>query len=333
MLRGILHIGAPKCMSTSLQAYLRAAGNVYFAGIGPSKFIRPEMLFAFQRQIVRTPAQFYNKEFVARVFAQDVALASAQGADFFALSDETILFPLSYGRADTSYIERLARLRAVMPHPTTVLMIVRKPAEYLKSTYKYRTAMNGMNMSYEEYLRRLLLLGDTNILATAKFANYAETARHVFNSVKVIAMETIMEDERPLLELFDAPDLEAPVKGRLPHENSGMPSEKFANFREALKPLGNSLDDDDFNVMSPADRMMALADDHYSGVIAGALAKEQTLTVLRSLATTLSDQPAEPCFALSDETRKRLAEYVAPSNLQLKRIYDIPTEEYGYGEF
>jgi hypothetical protein len=61
-LKGILHIGMPKCMSTSIQAYLREAENVFFAGIGPSKHVKPEILLAFQRHIVRTPSHFYDAE-------------------------------------------------------------------------------------------------------------------------------------------------------------------------------------------------------------------------------------------------------------------------------
>jgi hypothetical protein len=333
MLKGVLHIGMPKCMSTSLQAYLREAANVYFAGMGPSKHIRADMLLAFQRQIVRTPAQFYNRDFVAKMFSETVQRARDESAEIFAFSDETIPFPLGYARADTSYVERLMRLKAVMPQPTTVLMIVRQPADYLKSTYKYRVAMNGVSFSYEEWLRRLLLLGDTNILGPLKFSHYAETAKSVFGAVKVVAIEAIKQDERCVLELFNAPEMDAPVKGRLPHENSGMPSAKFANFRDLLAPFGRTLDDDDFNVMSPADRLIAQSNPYFVSAVAGALAKEQTLAALRNTACGMPDKPAEACFAICDETQKLLVEYVAQANAQLKRLHDIPTDEYGYDTF
>ena len=332
MLRGVLHIGMPKCMSTSVQAWLREAPDVFFAGIGPSRVVNAEMLLAFQRQIVRTPTQFYNRDFVAKVFGDRVKAARERGAKIFALSDETIPFPLGYARADTSYVERLMRLKAVMPQPTTVLMIVRRPADYLRSTYKYRVVMNGTRFTYEEYLRRLLLLGDSNLLGTLKFAHYAEAAQHIFGHVRVLAMESIAQDERGLLEIFG--EMDGPAQGRLPRENSGMPSAKFANFRDIHGAFGDSLDDDDFNVMSPADRLIAQASPaYYAGALAGTVTKEQALALLRKIATDMPDRAAEPCFEITEETRKLLAEYVAPTNRVLKQQYDIPTDAFGYGDF
>lgn len=333
MLQGLLHIGMPKCMSTSLQTYLREANHIHFAGIGPSKFVRADMLLAFQRQIVRTPPHFYNKEFVARVFAESVREAREKGVKFFALSDETIPFPLGYARADTSYVERLIRLKAVMPQPTTVVMLVRRPADYLKSTFRYRAAMNGTAGSYEEYLKRLLLLGDTNLLGTAKFSHYAEAAQVIFGEVKVFAMEALRKDERPLLELLGESCSDHPVTGRLPHDNAGMPAEKFANFQKMLEPFGDALDDNDFNVMSGADRLVAQTNDYFANVLAATYAKENTLAALRNMAVALPDRPAETSFAVSDETRKLLAEYFQPGNLQLKKKFGIPTGEFGYDEF
>jgi hypothetical protein len=253
--------------------------------------------------------------------------------EFLALSDETIPFPLGYARADTSYVERLMRLKAVMPQPTTVLMIVRRPADYLKSTYKYRAAMNGVSFTYEEYLKRLLLLGDTNLLATVKYSHFAETAKRVFGAVKVVAMEDIEKDERVLLEIFGAPDLDKPVQGRLPRENTGMASAKFANFREVHSPFGNTLDDDDFNVMTPADRIIAQSNPYYAGAVESALAKQNTLAALRNIATGMPDRAVEPCFEISGGTRTLLAEYVLQANAQLKKQHDVATDEYGYDRF
>jgi hypothetical protein len=333
MIQGILHIGMPKCMSTSLQSYLREAEHIHFAGIGPSKFVRPEMLLAFQRQIVRTPTHFYNKDFVARTFGEAVREAREKELKYFALSDETIPFPLGYARADTSYVERLMRLKAVMPQPTTVIMLVRRPADYLASTYRYRAAMNGTSFSYDEYLKRLLLLGDTNLLGTAKFGHYAESARVIFGDVNVFAMEALRQDERPLLAWLGEVCPDHAVTGRLPRENAGMPAEKFANFQTLLRSYGDVLDDSDFNVMSAADRLIAQANPYYGNTLGTVVAKESMLTVLRNLAHTLPDQPPDNCFALSDDTRKLLDEYLRPSNLQLKRNFDIPTDEFGYDEF
>lgn len=332
-MKGVLHIGMPKCMSTSIQAYLRQAPQVYFAGIGPSQHVKPDMLLAFQRHIMRTPSQFYDADAVAEVFAERRREAGEQGAHFFALSDETIPYPFGYGRSDTSYLERLLRLKAVMPETTDVLMIVRKPDSYLRSAYKYRTVMNGLSCSYEEFLKRLLLLGDTYMLGTTRYYNYAETARQVFGSVTIIAMEAIEDDEGELLRYFGVPTAAAPIHGSLPRENSGMPSEKFANFREVHAPYGGTLSDDGFNVLSPADRVVAYATPYYSGVLACVLSKEQTLGTMRNLALKMPDRDKQLCFETSKETRDRLTEYVAPSNALLNERYGVDTHEYAYDLF
>ncbi|HWA31096.1 MAG TPA: hypothetical protein VG867_08355 [Rhizomicrobium sp.] len=333
-MRGLLHIGMPKCMSTSIQAYLRSASNVFFMGIGPSKFVKPDVLLAFQRHIMRMPAHFYDAEAVANVFRQGIEAAKGQDADIFALSDESIPFPRGYSRADTSYLERLLRLKAVMPGDTRVLMVTRNPKSYLQSSYKYRTVMNGLSCSFEDYMKRLLLLGDANLLGTVKYYFYAEVARQVFGAVDVVAMEEIAEDERALLRHLGTANLPSPVHDRLPRENSGMPSGKFANFRELYAPFGDALSDDDFNGLSPADKLMTQADTvYYGGVLAAALGREQTLAALRNLALKMPDQPAEACFAMSDRTRKLLTEYVVHANAMLKKQFGVDTEKYAYDVF
>lgn len=332
-MKGVLHIGMPKCMSTSIQAYLREAPQVYFAGVGPSQHIKADMLVAFQRHIMRTPSQFYDAGLVEDVFAEHRRAAADRGAQFFALSDETIPFPFGYGRSDTSYLERLLRLKAVMPENTGVLMIVRRPEAYLKSAFKYRTVMNGMSFSYEDFLKRLLLLGDTYMLGTVKYYNYAEAARRIFGSVTVVAMEAIEDDEGELLRHFGVPPSRTPVHGRLPRENSGMPNEKFANFRELHAPYGDTLSDDGFNVLSPADRTVAHASPYYGGILASALSKEQTLGTMRHLAMQMPDRDRQHCFAVSDDTRDRLAAYVAESNALLRTHYGVDTEDYAYDLF
>ncbi|HEY4125269.1 MAG TPA: hypothetical protein VGM36_11695 [Rhizomicrobium sp.] len=333
-MKGVLHIGMPKCMSTSIQTYLREAENVFFAGVGESRLTEPDMLLAVQRMIIRTPSQFYDADYVGEVFKEAEQKAIEAGAEIFALSDETIPFPLGYARADTSYTERLLRLKAVMPQETTVLMMVRRPEDYLKSTYKHRTVMNGMNFSFEEYLKRLILLGDTNLLGTLKYFNFAEVARRIFGSVKVIAMEAVSDDESEFLRLFNAPNAGRIVRGRLPRENSGMADAKFANFRDLHASYGDALSDDDFNVLSPADRIVTRGNRAYfNSVLAGAIAKDQTLGGLRDLAISLADRPSEPCFEMSEETRKQLIDYVTPANALLKEHHGIEIEDYGYDLF
>jgi hypothetical protein len=321
-------------MSTSVQAYLLNAENVFFMGIGPSRTVRPDVLLAFQRMIVRTPSQFYDADYVAPLFKEGIRQAHEKSAEFFVLSDETIPFPLGYARADTSYVERMIRLKAVMPGDTTVLMIVRRPEDYLKSTFKHRSVMNGASFSYEEYIKRLLLLGDTNLLGTIKYFHFAEAARQIFGSVKVVAMEAIEDDENEFLRLVNAQVSSVPAHGRLPRENSGMPDGKFAGFRDLYAAFGDTLSDDDFNVLSPADRLIAKNNISYFGsVLAGALAKEQVLGAVRNLALGLPDRPAKPCFALSDEARKLLADYVSESNAMLKAHYGVDTDDYSYDLF
>jgi len=333
-MKGILHIGMPKCMSTSVQAHMRQSDSVFFMGIGPSKFVKPDVLLAFQRHIMRMPAHFYDADAIANVFRQNIQEAEGRGAALFALSDETIPFPRGYARADTSYLERMQRLKAVMPKETDVLMIVRRPKDFLQSSYKYRCVMNGLSCTYEDYLRRLLLVGDTNFLGTIKYAYFAETARQIFGRVHVVAMEAIAEDERALLRLLNDPNLAAPVRDRLPRENSGMPNNKFANFRELHAPYGETLGDDDFNNLSPADRLMTHLDqDYFSGCLTSSLAREQTLKGLRTFAIGMPDRSPDACFAMSDETRKKLVDYVEYSNTMLKKIYDVPVERYEYNRF
>jgi hypothetical protein len=92
----LLHIGMPKCMSTSLQPFLREAKGVHFLGIGPRKFVDRDILRAVQSQIVWTSSHLYERAAVAKTFEVAMAQARLSGARLVALSDESIPFPISY---------------------------------------------------------------------------------------------------------------------------------------------------------------------------------------------------------------------------------------------
>lgn len=332
--KSILHIGMPKCMSTSVQTYLREAENVYFMGMGPSRFLTHEVVVAYQREIAGMPALFYNQNLVAQVFEQHLKNAAEQKAGLFAFSDESIAVSLGSTASSVSYVERLLRLKEVMPEGTTVLMIVRRPADYLRSTYKYRVLHSGVTQSYEEYLKRHLLLGDTNLLGTVKYYRFAEAARRLFGTIEVLAMEAILEDERILLRICDAPDLDDVVQGRLPRENAGIPDDRFASLRQIRAMLGGALTDDDFNVMSAADRVLAISDvDYYGSTLTSAFAKERIIQVIETLCKEMPPKADDTQFALSDETRERLADYVTESNALLETAFDVDTDRFRYDEF
>jgi hypothetical protein len=319
-------------MSTSLQSFLRTAKGVYFMGIGPSTHVERDVLEAFQRQIVRTSTHLYNRDYVERIFGLCMARARTANARLFALSDETIPYPIGYGLVDVSYSERLHRLKEFMPDPTTVLMLVRRPAGYLRSVYKYETVSHGLNFTYDEFLKRLILKGDTAFLSTVKYFAFAEEAKRVFGDVRVLAMEDIAADKRVLSSFFAG--LSIPMAEAPPRENVGIADEKFENFRNILAPYGDTLANNDFNTTSPADRNRADADTEYFGSIqATGRGREHILAILRNLASQLPDRPAEPHFTISDKTRALLTEYVKTSNAGLKEHYDIDTDALGYNDF
>lgn len=331
-MKSILHIGMPKSMSTTIQTYLRVMKNTHFMGIGPSKFVDRDVLDAVQRQIVRMPSMFYDRAFVAKVFEGNLKKAQDDGATLFALSDETIPFPLGYSRPETSYTERLVRLREVMPENTGVLMIVRRPEDYLRSNYKHRTIRNGMNCSYEDYLKHLILLGDSYFLSTVKFFQYAEEARRIFGTVRVMAMEEIADDTEVLTSFFE--ELGAGEAERLSWENQGIANEKIEAFRQLLDGFGNTLTDDDFNVISPYERF--ICDDnvaYFGNIFAKILAKEKTLEYLRELTVQLPSGSPGECFKISNQTRAFLTGYVAESNTELADRYGVDTKGYDYGLF
>jgi hypothetical protein len=331
-MKSLLHIGMPKCMSTSLQTFLRGAKGVYFMGMGPSMHVDKDVLQIFQRQIVRTSSHLYDRNYVAQVFGICMAKARTANARLFVLSDETIPYPLSYGLVDVSYSERLRRLKEFMPEPTVVLMLVRRPADYLKSVYKYESVAHGLNFTYEEFLKRLLLKGDTYFLSTVKYSAFAREAQNVFGEVKVIAMEDIAADKRALSSFFAS--LGVPMPELPPRENVGIADSKFENFRNLLAPYGDGLSNNDFNFISPADRANSQANaDYYGSVYASVLARDNTLGSLQSLAAQLPDCSPEAPFTMSDKTREYLTDYVAKSNASLKEQFGVDIEALDYGRF
>lgn len=330
---GLLHIGMFKCMSTSIQQYFLEDKDSFFMGIGPTTgHVAKEVLYACQTQIFRTPAPFYKQELVSDVFRAGIETAASNRRNAFVLSDETITFALETGLSAVSYTERLARLRAVMPENTTVLMMVRQPAKLLWSAYKHMRSHYGLGLSYEEFLKWLLLKGDTYLLATGKFYELAKEAARIFGAVKVVAMESCLQDDTHLGTALS--DTGIAVGGPLPKANESLSDAQFGNLVSLDRHFSDARAMDYLTNLTPIEVQTCQSDTGYFGtVLATHMANRTSFSTLQNLAGQLPAAATRAEFDISDETRKRLAAYFRDSNQGLRDEFGIDTEALAYDIF
>ena len=145
------HVGLPKCASTWLQCeFFPQHPQLLHLGKNNGDRIDSDAMRLFlHADVIDTPAYLYDAEAARALFDEAHRRATA--------NDRTRAFGISMegltgavlGRLDLD--ERARRVVAAMGDETRIVMLVRDPAEWIRSLYATFVREGGLTASFEEW--------------------------------------------------------------------------------------------------------------------------------------------------------------------------------------
>lgn len=165
-----LHMGYPKCLSTTIQrSFFEKHPEVAFGGVGIEdniSYANNDIEFCFESLLKYANDAFWEKEKKSARQAIHRFITDSK-CDKIIFSTEHLSMNFTLQGIDS--VEKLRRVRyLVAGFPIQILLIKRAIPELLKSLYKELVKMGYAN-SYKDFLKWLLVFKDRNFLADLNF--------------------------------------------------------------------------------------------------------------------------------------------------------------------
>ena len=186
-----IHIGYPKCFSTTLQrSFFDAHHEIMHLGIGCGSnvdYIDPKISAYMENYLVyaRTLSFREKQEEIKKHFSYWFDKAEKEGYAAAGISLEHLVFSFSTDNIDTC--EKASRLKEIFGENTKIIMIVRNQIDLLRSLYRESIRM-GNPGSYDDFLNFCVLLKDRNFLYDFRYDLIYELYSDLFGSENILVL-------------------------------------------------------------------------------------------------------------------------------------------------
>ena len=209
-----IHIGLPKCASTSLQlSFFSSHPELFHLGSGYSgitgRYISRDVARVVEADLRFKKEFLWRPEPVRDVFAGQFAQAEEQGCRLVGLSSEFLGFTLGN---EIDVAAKARRLREVFGENTHILIIIREQMSLLRSLYT-EMVKGGYPGSYRNFLEYTLLFQDRNWCHDFCFDQLLGLYDNLFGceKVHVLPFEQLAADEPGFVQaVCDALGVENP---------------------------------------------------------------------------------------------------------------------------
>lgn len=172
-MKPVIHVGYPKCASTSLQKVFQSNPAIYYLGRGVTgnmiDYIDDDVTQLCEIELKTRRLTSYDPDHARDVILKHIAIAKMQSkqlvlsSEYFSIDD--------FDNIDLC--EKIRRLRAIFGS-ASILMIIRNQFDWLKSYYK-ELVRQGYGYNYQEFIYWLVSKQDRNlffVLTIKKFTTY-----------------------------------------------------------------------------------------------------------------------------------------------------------------
>ncbi len=230
----IVHIGYPKCASTSMQCALSNQSEVKFLGCNPKaqpgSYYEPEIGNFFEKTLRLAPNDDFQSEYM-RVKDFLVQIDAAHNGRSV-LSYENLSLRLTPWDLPTDI--KLQRLSKVLPDNSSVLLMYRPVPDVLLSLYKNYLSM-GYTAAFSEYLRELLTLGSVGLLEGLDLSRLYRRLTENFDPTSINFIVVNHELNSSLQNFFGL----SAGEFSLEKENIGIANEQILNALEFNRSYQN----------------------------------------------------------------------------------------------
>jgi hypothetical protein len=236
-LKIFIHIGLPKCGSTSLQRFFAGRKEIFFAGKGHKRtYVRPELSRVIRVNVAGLPDILFDPDPCAEIVRQSLDEARDGGFDSYILSDE-ILSGLGFAyalrqRPEVSQIT--GRLVQLFGEDITFVVVIRNQLDLLRS-YWNTLVLNGYPLSFSTFIDAQLCkeadvgsevsLPHASILPYLRYDNQMKLLRASGHNVMVATLEQLVSDVTSFTDFVQQFGIRC--AGTLPHVNSALPNKSY----------------------------------------------------------------------------------------------------------
>ncbi|MEM9302340.1 MAG: hypothetical protein AAGE01_09540 [Pseudomonadota bacterium] len=233
-----IHIGLPKCASTSLQLRMIDASGANYLGKqlpgSDEAFLDQRLTELFRTRLPYDPAAAFDLASHQRVLGEIIAAAGADSRALM-LSDE-LLSGIGFRNVPRRQLldpETIFRRLAGLFAEPRVLIVVRSQMPFLRSYYAELVG-HGYNAFFDTFLRTQLAspLGLAQVL---RYDRYVALARRIFPEVEVVPFEGLVAGEPSTLDALER----FGIDGRdLPRTNPSLEKQKLVQVLRSniIKP-------------------------------------------------------------------------------------------------
>lgn len=201
-----IHIGYPKCASTSLQLdFFARHPQIHFIGWGnettPSLWIDDELAAAMEVDLRMAKPAAYDAERMRRILQPHFDHA-AQHAEYktLGLSWEALCFTLVY---DIDPLTKAQRLHELFGDGTKIVIVIRNQFSLIRSMY-FEMVRGGLAKSFSDYLDFLLYYKFTGMTQDLNFPEMVKLYCQLFgdDNVLVVPFEILINDQESITDVI-----------------------------------------------------------------------------------------------------------------------------------
>lgn len=229
--KAIIHIGLPKCASTSLQKLFTSHEGIYYLGKNVSEYRTQSLERLFREYVTGTPETQYDYPYVQSLLLPHMQAASNDNK-ILVISDE-----LFSGIGFRSYIYQrfidpalLLRRLAEAFEDVSFIVVIREQKSFLRSFYAEMVG-HGLNITYQQFVEREFS-APSNLKSVLSYGSYIRHLQSHYTDTQVVLFEQLVSNQATVREILGRYGIA--VEGGLSHVN------KRFNQNQTFKILVNN---------------------------------------------------------------------------------------------
>lgn len=197
-----IHIGFPKCASTSLQKHLFSKHRELYhlgasAGGTAAPYLTPQIRTAIEYELRFAKDSVYDRQSTKRIFEEQFLTAVDSGKKAIGISSESISFTMHH---DIDVSQKAERLLEIFGKNTKIIILIREQWSLLKSLYR-EYVVGGLHLTFEKFIQSIYINQGRSCLFDLNFHTTLELYRKLFSvaNVHIVPFEALKLNECELL--------------------------------------------------------------------------------------------------------------------------------------
>jgi hypothetical protein len=199
-----IHVGYPKCLSTSLQrCYFSKHPDIDYCGVGIKTnidYIDKDISNLIEVYIRYSNFKFFEKKinFFKKKISKKITRAKVKGKKAIGVSAE--ILSIGFSAKDNDNYEKARRLSYIFPKNTRIIILIRNQIDFLKSIYRESIRV-GYDKSYNDFINFHLKFSCNSIISDIQYDEIYEIYCKFFKkkNILIIPFENVISNQKKII--------------------------------------------------------------------------------------------------------------------------------------